>query len=368
MNLKLFSPKDKAVEKKEKPKKSTLREWIDSIVFAIVAATLIRGLIVEPFTIPTSSMEKSLLVGDYLFVSKFHYGARTPKTIIQFPLAHQTFWGTPIPSYSDLIQIPQFRLPGISEIQRNDALVFNYPLEYQHPSDLRVHYIKRCIGLPGDKIKVRDLQVYINDQPVENPEFIQHRYRVVSDGVINDRVFKKHGITDTPYFTDNGYFVNCTEKVAKEFEALPFIKEVSRAYMSETQVNNRVYPDSKIFPWNEDFFGPITIPMEGMRIVINKENLAKYKTVIIHYEDNDNVEIDGDKLKIDGQEISEYTFKQNYYFMMGDNRHNSEDSRFWGFVPEDHIVGKALFIWLSIDPNGRFFDKIRWSRLFNLVR
>jgi len=347
----------------EKRKKSVAREWADSIVFAIIAATLIRGLVVEPFTIPTSSMEKSLLVGDYLFVSKFHYGARTPKTIIQFPLAHQYFWGTNIPSYLDWIKIPQFRLPGISNIKRNDAVVFNYPLEHQHPSDLRIHYIKRCIGLPGDKLEVRNLQVFIDGNPVENPGQMQFRYQVTTPDLIKDRVFWKYSIRDF-YRTGNGYFIHATTEIAAEFEKLPFVQSVEKIYMTENQVNDRIFPDPLKFPWNEDFFGPLKIPFEGMKITINEETLTTYESVLEYYEGLDDVQVANGKLTVDGLEVKEYTFKQDYYFMMGDNRHNSEDSRFWGFVPGDHIVGKALFIWLSIDPDAGFFDKIRWSRIF----
>lgn len=369
MKLKFWEKSSSEEVQKSKPKttkKSNLREWIDSIIFAIVAATLIRGLLVEPFTIPTSSMEKSLLVGDYLFVSKFHYGARTPKTLIQFPLAHQHFWGTGIPSYLDWIQLPQTRLPGFTHVKRGDAVVFNYPLEYQYPSDLKVHYIKRCMGLPGDVIEVRNLQVFIDGEAVPNPEFMQYRYQVVSDESIKDRVFRKYDITDF-YAANDGYIIHTSPEVAETLKSLSFIKDVRPIHMSKDQVNSRIFPDAQIFPWNEDFFGPLKIPYEGMIIKITPENLATYQSVITHYEGHDEVSIRDGKLFLEGIEVNEYQFKQDYYFMMGDNRHNSEDSRFWGFVPEDHIVGKALFIWFSLDPNAGLLEKVRWDRLFNLI-
>lgn len=368
MKLKFWekSSAEEVQDSKDK-QKSNLREWIDSIIFAIVAATLIRGLLVEPFTIPTSSMEKSLLVGDYLFVSKFHYGARTPKTLIQFPLAHQYFWGTGIPSYLDWIQVPQIRLPGFTDIKRGDAVVFNYPLEYQHPSDLRVHYIKRCMGLPGEELEVRNLQVFINGEPAENPEHMENRYQVISNEPIKDRVFWKYDITDF-YAADNGYIIHATPDAVESLKSLSFVQDVRPIHMKEDQVNPRIFPDAQTFPWNEDFFGPLKIPYEGMTIKITPENLATYQSVITHYEGHDEVSIQDGKLFLEGIEVDQYQFKQDYYFMMGDNRHNSEDSRFWGFVPEDHIVGKALFIWFSIDSNATFLDKVRWNRIFNIIR
>ncbi|MEK6480829.1 signal peptidase I [Catalinimonas sp. 4WD22] len=351
---------------KHKQPKSKTREWVDAIVFAVVAATIIRWLFLEAFTIPTPSMEKSLLVGDFLFVSKMHYGARTPKTPLQVPLTHQTIWGTDIPSYVDWIQLPQFRLPGFSDVKRNDVVVFNYPVEFQHPTDLKTNYIKRCIGLPGDVVEVQDRQVVVNGQTVEAPEGAQFRYFIATDEVINDRVFDNLEVWEYN-LTQGGYIVLCTPEIADEFAKLPFVNAVHSAAYNEDQVNPRIYPDASLFPWNADFFGPLEVPAEGMTVTLDEGNIAKYATVIEHYEGNENVEKRDGKLYIDGQEINEYTFKQNYYFMMGDNRHNSEDSRFWGFVPEDHIVGKAFFIWLSIDPNASFLDKIRWNRLFNLI-
>lgn len=348
------------------PQKSKTREWIDAIVFAVVAATLIRWLFLEAFTIPTPSMENSLLVGDFLFVSKMHYGARTPKTPLQVPLTHQKIWGTDIPSYSDLIQLPQFRLPGFSDVERGDVVVFNFPTEHQYPTDLKTNYIKRCVGLPGDVIQVIDRQVYVNDEVYPDPPGVQYRYFVETDQTINDRIFENLGVwehNDTP----QGSIILATPEVAEQFAEMPFVKSVKSAGVTEDQVAPRIYPDASVFPWNADFFGPLQVPAEGMKIELTEENIVKYEYVIKHYEGNEQVERRDGKLYVDGQAADTYTFRQDYYFMMGDNRHNSEDSRFWGFVPADHIVGKAFFIWLSIDPNESFFNKIRWSRLFNLI-
>jgi signal peptidase I len=361
-----ISDKNKGADKSSKAKKSPLREWVDAIVFAVIAATIIRWLFLEAFTIPTPSMEKTLLVGDFLFVSKIHYGARTPQTPLQIPLTHQTIWGTKIPSYVDWIQLPTFRLPGISKVKRRDVVVFNYPPEFKHPVDLKTNYIKRCVGIPGDTLKVQDMQVYIDGKPLENPPKMQYRYYLMSNEVINERLFRKHDISEF-HRVHGGYFVMTSAKTAEELKAYSFISEVKVMEMPADQVTRDVYPQSPDFPWNEDYFGPIVVPAKGMEIEINQKNLALYRNVIENYEHNKDVKVDSATLIINGEQVLKYRFKQNYYFMMGDNRHNSEDSRFWGFVPEDHIVGKALFIWLSIDKDESILHKIRWSRLFSLI-
>lgn len=353
--------------KEEKKKKSTSREWVDAIVFAVIAATIIRWLFLEAFTIPTPSMEKSLLVGDFLFVSKIHYGPRTPKTPLQVPLTHQKIWGTEIPSYLDWIQLPQFRLPGLTSIKRNDVVVFNYPAEDEHPVDLKTNYIKRCVGLPGDVIEVEDTQVLINGEPADNPPKMQFGYIVDTDEIINERVWKRYDISE-PKWNSGRYYVDTTPEVAAELESLPFINSVSSVVESVDNPNRGIFPDATKYPWNQDHFGPITIPAEGWTIEVNEENLTRYGSTIVKYDQPDKAVIEDGKLMIDGQQVSEYTFEQDYYFMMGDNRHNSLDSRFWGFVPYDHIVGKAFFIWLSLDPNEGLFSKVRWRRIFDLIK
>ncbi|NJN25423.1 MAG: signal peptidase I [Cyclobacteriaceae bacterium] len=365
MNLDFF--KKAPSDKEDKKQKSAAREWADAILFAVIAATIIRWLFLEAFTIPTPSMEKSLLVGDFLFVSKIHYGPRTPKTPLQVPLTHQKIWGTDIPSYVDWIQLPQYRLPGFSSVKQNDVVVFNYPPELEYPVDLKTNYIKRCVGTPGDSLKVVDTQVYINGVALENPEKMEFRHNIVTNQEIKDRVFNGYDITDYER-TNYGYLAHMTPETAGEFEKLPFVEHVEILKMGADQVNPRVYPkNTQLFQWNEDFYGPIWIPKEGATITLNEKNIALYRNVIENYEHNDEVRFENDKVIVNGEEVSQYTFKQDYYFMMGDNRHNSEDSRFWGFVPEDHIVGKAFFIWLSLDKNESFINKIRWSRFFNLI-
>ena len=280
------------IEKKPEPQKKTVvREWVDAIVFAVIAATIIRWLFLEAFTIPTPSMEKSLLVGDFLFVSKIHYGPRTPKTPLQVPLTHQKIWGTEIPSYVDWIQLPQWRLPGLTSIKRNDVVVFNYPPEHDYPTDLKTNYIKRCVGVPGDVLEVRDLQVFVNGESLENPPKMQFRYFIYTDEIINDRVFKKYDISDFS-LQRGGYLVYTTPETADVLKGLAFVDDVKVMKMPEDQINPRIFPDATLFPWNEDFFGPVTIPAEGATVQLNQENVAMYGDVITYYEGHDNVRIE----------------------------------------------------------------------------
>jgi len=362
-------------------KKSAIREWFDSILFAVVAATLIRWLFFEAFTIPTPSMENSLLVGDFLFVSKLHYGTRTPKTPLQVPLTHQTIWGTNIPSYTDAIQLPQFRLPGFSEVHRGDVVVFNYPPELQHPVDLKTNYIKRCMGLPGDKLEVRDLQVFANGVAVPNPPRMEDEYFVATStaDVNEEKVFLQNDISDYSAYTESfndtipsndqqGYLIKTTSDIAAKLKQYDFVKGITLVKSSKDISEPGLFPKSDLFKWNRDNYGPVTVPKKGVTVNLTPENVAMYGAVIHDYEGNDDVVVEEKSIKIAGKAISSYTFKQDYYFMMGDNRHNSADSRYWGFVPMDHIVGKAVFVWMSIDPNPTsFFGKIRWSRLFRII-
>lgn len=344
------------------------QEWFEAIVFAVFAATFIRWIFMEAYVIPTPSMERSLLVGDFLFVSKINYGPRTPATPLQLPLTHAKIWGTEIPSYLDLVKLPQYRLPSLGKVERNDVVVFNYPPEFQHPKDLRTHYIKRCIAIPGDVIEVRNGQVYINNEPGTNPALMQHRYFVATNQVIRDRVFSEYDIWEyAPSGKQDGtkgYVVLTTAESAQKLADLSFVQSAEPIFMEKDYVEPRIFPDARYYPWNADFFGPLEIPGRGKVIDIDEETLAMYGSTIQNYEDLNDVTIDVDKLIIDGHEVSSYTFTKNYYFMMGDNRHNSEDSRYWGFVSEDFIVGEASFIWMSLDNNAGITDRIRWNRIF----
>lgn len=378
MAFKLFKKKGKEGEtaKKPKKKKSALREWIDAIVFAVIAATIIRWAFFSAYTIPTPSMEGTQLVGDFLFVSKISYGPRTPKTILRLPLTDNKIWGTNMPSYLNWIQLPTTRIPGYTSVKRNDIVVFNYP-EEDAPVDMKTHYIKRCVAIAGDELKIEDTQVYVNGEAIKNPSGLQFRYLITSNQTINSRVIKRNKLDELGFGaskfqennTSNQYSVETTPENAKKLEAFPFITKVERITSPKGQANERVFPQGLDLNWNEDFYGPVTIPKKGMTIDINAQNLAYYGKVIKRLDGNDpdEVEIDGEILKIDGEEVTSYTFKQDYFFMMGDNRHNSLDSRFWGFVPKDHVVGQAWFTWLSLDYSKPFLSRIRWNRIFSSI-
>ena len=385
------------------PKKTPVREWLDAIVWAVVAALIIRTFLFEAYTIPSSSMEKSLLVGDYLVVSKIGYGPRVPNTPLAFPFVHHTLpWSKTAKSYIEKPQLPYKRLPGTTEIKRNDPIVFNFPAGdtvsevyqsnvtfYQlvryfgrdkvmndkkqfgniitRPVDKRENYVKRLIGMPGDTLQIIDGIVYINGEIGEQPNEMQHNYivKITSNG-INPKILEKYNITEG-YRTAHAdeLIFNMTADIAEEFRKLPFVTSVERRIApAGTEVSDDIFPnDTTHFKWNADNFGPIVIPQEGKTVKINTENIALYDRIIRAYELND-MKIKDGKIFINGEETDEYTFKMDYYWMMGDNRHNSQDSRFWGYVPVDHIVGKPVFVWLSIDKNT---GKIRYNKTFRFV-
>ena len=354
-----------------KVQKGPFKEWFEAIVFAVFAATIIRWAFMEAYVIPTPSMERSLLVGDFLFVSKLEYGPRTPKTPLQLPLTHAKIWGTDLPSYISGLQLPQFRFPSLGRVERNDVVVFNYPPEFENPKDLRTHYIKRCIGISGDVIEVKFGQVHINQATADNPEFMQMRYFVETDQNIKDRIFRENNIWEYyPSFGSSnrkGYMINTTENAAHQLEGLSFIKSVDLQLDNEDKIESRIFPNADYYPWNGDHYGPLRIPFKGMTIDINDSTLAMYGSTITNYEEQGIVEIIEDQLLIAGKPVVQYTFAKDYYFMMGDNRHNSLDSRYFGFVSEDFIVGEASFIWLSLDDKADLFEKIRWDRLFKTI-
>lgn len=378
-----------------KKQKSAFREWLDSVAFAVVAATLIRFFIFEAYTIPTPSMEGSLMVGDFLFVSKLHYGVRTPKTPLQLPLTHQKIWFTDIPSYLRWLDLPIFRLPGFSSVKQGDAVVFNVPNfeeDGDAPVDLRTFYVKRCVATPGDVLEVRDQQVVVNGKAMENPVRMQHPIFMKSKENLDEKFFAEYGIRNSPDASYDsadwlplaepdsqnvlwGYKLNTSKAVKEEIQALPFNKSFDTNLFKDPKGLTfiDIFPhDTTLFKWNRDFYGPLKVPAKGLTVPMTPGNVALYSEAIQKYEGNKNVVVNGYQIAIDGKAISSYTFKQDYYFMMGDNRHNSADSRFWGFVPSDHIVGKAFFVWMSIDSNkslfsGKFWEVIRWNRLFRFV-
>ncbi len=404
-------------------KKSTAREWGEAIVFAIVAASVIRTFFIEAFTIPSPSMEKSMLVGDYLFVSKISYGAKIPQTPVSFPFVHNALPGGMTNSYLEWFSLPYFRLPGLGKVERFDPVVFNFPNgdtivvdpEYaghdyysivrngaignagnvanylkkpdyynsvlkraiiqkygikHRPIDKKENYVKRCIGLPGDNLKIINRQVYINNAPIENPKDMMFSYNLDADEKTRKSIFNecKVNLSDrvagkTPSFTQY------------EYEKIKTMSGVRSIEVDTVNTDNEmaIYPNSGRPPyssWTRDNMGPIHIPAKGETIELTPDNIILYKRVIQAYECNQ-VELKGEVLYINGQAASTYTFKQNYYWMMGDNRHQSADSRYWGFVPEDHVVGKPVFTWFS-KPSRDYQPAdalgIRWSRMFRTVK
>ena len=363
----------KRVKQKTKKKKSELRNWFDAILFAVIAATILRTFLIEAYTIPTSSMEKSLLIGDFLFVSKVSYGPRVPITPLAFPLVHHTMPIGGGKSYSESIQLPYHRMKGLGEVERNDCVVFNWPAEtLGRPIDKKENYIKRCVGIPGDNIEVIDGQLMVNSVPQEEFEGMknQFQYTVKTKGTgLNPKIlYEKYDITEGGYGRNqNEYMLTLTNKNRDALSTFPNVKSVDKRVKTKNKFEEYIYPHSKNFSWNEDNYGPLIIPKAGTTINLTTENLPLYKDIIGRYEGN-SLEVVAGEILINKTVATTYTFKMNYYWLMGDNRHNSADSRFWGFVPEDHIVGKALFIWMSWDKNAKGIKKIRWNRLFDGVK
>lgn len=394
MNYKFW--KKKATDPNKK--KSKTREWADAIIFAVIAATIIRVFFIEAYTIPTGSMERSLMIGDFLFVSKVNYGARIPMTPVAFPFAHHTMPVTGGKAYWEGVQWKYRRLPGLSDIKRNDVVVFNFPegdtvaLEAQdqnyynlvrsmghaavnsqftvtsRPVDKRENYIKRCIGIGGDVITMRNGIVSVNGKPE----------KLVPTGQITYAVQMKSSDVNFAVFTDLGFDINSdisslgqqntyqfvgTEKMMAEVKKLDFVLSVQEDTAPADYADISVFPQDKNRTWNVDNLGPITVPKKGWTVKLDSVTMPMYERAIRIYEGN-KLEKSVDGWLINGQKADTYTFKMDYYWMMGDNRHNSLDSRFFGFVPEDHVVGKALFIWMSVRDQGSFFSKIRWSRIF----
>ncbi len=352
--------------------------FLASIVFAIVAATVIRTFSFEAYVIPTPSMEKSLLVGDFLFVNKFSYGVRTPMTPVSIPMVHDKVPILGLKSYISSIQLPYFRFLKFSEIKNNDIVVFNWPVDtidenkvMYKPIDKRTNYVKRCIAIPGDSLKIVNGNVYINNQPqmISDRIKLQHYYRVETDGrPLNISFLKsKYGVTDDyGRESKNVYRIILTKKVADIIKGFNNVKSIERFVEPIVKrYSSRVFPYTK--NWNGDNYGPIYIPKKGVKIALNMEVLPFYKRVIIQYEGN-TLEVKENQIYINGKLADTYTFKQNYYWMMGDNRHNSLDSRYWGYVPESHIVGKPVLVWMSWNTHTKnFLKKIRWDRLITLV-
>lgn len=425
-------------------------DTVSSLLFAIVVATLVHTYVMQPFTIPSSSLEKSLLVGDFLFVSKFHYGARTPMTAVAAPMVHDTIPLIHTKSYlyddnnpsswKNKLQLPYFRFPGFQIIKNNDIVVFNWPRDtlyhmykpadrrYSKPIDKKTNYVKRCVGIPGDSLQIKNGVVFINGKQLAFPErakpqycydimlkspgtydfattnanikefaivyMISHEFwdnNVVRDFMrknqialteikrdssnvevigggegLNEDSFKKLGMS----VNQTHLQANLTDEAAATLKQDSHIASIVKHI--KTRVEDGIYPDMQdgkpttLNNWNSDNFGPIYIPKAGATVSLDAKSLPLYKIIISEYEGN-KLEVKNDDIFINGQKANSYTFKQNYYWMMGDNRNNSLDARYFGYTPEDHIVGKPVFIWMSWDSNGKGLNKIRWERLFTTV-
>jgi signal peptidase I len=415
-------------KKRDLVKKSKLVEWIDALVFAVIAATIIRMFFIEAYMIPTSSLEKSLLVGDYLFVSKVSYGPRMPNTPLAIPFTH-TFQGKKFEPFLDWIKSPYKRLKGLTDIKRNDIVVFNFPVGdtvalersaesyykivsfyarqnkeadmmsgnklksdayyyegarklvrenytiVDRPVDKKDNYVKRCVAIPGDVLEIKLSEIYINGSKGEVFPYSQQNYHILmKEGKsLNKKTLMDLGISmedleNSQMYNINGYVLPLTEENAKKIKKFNSVHEVTKIVHDPGIFDPDIFPNDERYRWNNDNFGPLYIPEKGKTIKIDTSNISMYERIIDVYEDNDFKIKDG-KIFINGKEATEYTFKMGYYFMMGDNRSNSADSRFWGFVPEDHVVGKPIFIWLSLDKDKSLFNgKIRFDRMLRSVK
>jgi len=414
--------------------KSWFGEWISALMFAVIAATLVHNYFIQPYIIPTGSLEKTLLIGDFLFVSKFHYGARTPTSAVAFPMVHDTIPIIKKRSYLKKPQLPYFRLPGFQDVKRNDIVVFSWPADTVRkffvrekgiikPIDKKSNYVKRCVGIPGDSLEIINGFVYINGVQNALPDRAKTQYthygynnkgvssRKLLDAGYKDfnRKYKIRKATQATYdaiapyilgvlSSEDEYYtvitpssgippeiigklrisakelldakkeITLTVLEAKEILRTGIVDSIKQKITQTKTANINFFPNAIPYDWNEDNFGPILIPKAGMTIDINEQTLPLYKKIIREYEKNE-LSKEGSKIFINGKEASSYTFEQDYYWMMGDNRHRSEDSRYWGYVPEDHVVGKPVLVWFSIEGinDGIKNWSIRWDRLMTTV-
>ncbi len=356
---------------KPKPKakgKSFLRDLFVATIIAVVLALVLQLFVIGLYTIPSSSMQRTLMIGDYLLVSKLHYGPRLPITPLAFPFADDKIPGTETQSYSGRITWPYLRLPGIVGVNRNDVVVFNTPIDHSVPTDRRTVFVKRCVALPGDTLEIINRQMLVNGQASGNLETMQFNYLIKTNGEpISRQSLAKLEITEGGMFHDVNHYqyaLSTTQlKTLAEFENVVTVDTIVRS-KGVTMQYEATFPNTPSqFPWNLDNYGPLYIPKKGDSIRLQANTLPLYRNLIEQYEAHE-LAYDDENFYIDGEKAEYYEVEMDYYFMVGDNRHNSKDSRFWGFVPEDHLIGKAWFIWMSRESNKPFFEGIRWDRCF----
>ncbi|MEO8535158.1 MAG: signal peptidase I [Flavobacterium sp.] len=378
-------------------------DTVSSLLFAIIVATLVHTYVIQPFTIPSSSLEKTLLIGDFLFVSKINFGPRTPMTTVALPMVHDTIPFLGIKSYLfnddftkketsllNKFQLPYFRFPSIEKIERNEIVVFNQPADtlrdmdnfkpdrnYYKPIDKKTNLVKRCVAVPGDSLEIRDGDIYINGKLSILPESAKPQYNFFVDtkgeAISQDALVSRYGAREGIKYengdfalTNKGeYFLTLTEKEAALIANNPTVKGVKK-YLLPKATDGDVFPHIPSLGWNIDNFGPIYIPKKGATIPLNIKTLPFYKRIIQEYEKN-TLKVTGNEIVINGKVSTTYTFRQDYYWMMGDNRQNSLDARYWGYVPFDHVVGKPVFIWFSWNKDGSGINKVRWNRVFSVV-
>ena len=359
--------------------------WLWWLLLLII---MVRWAAFEAYLVPSASMEHSLLVGDYILVSKLAYGPITPQTPLQIPLMYQQVPGLGWPSYSSRVQLPTYRLPGLGAVQRNDVLVFHVPHEQEHPTDLRTHYIKRCVALPGDTFELRQGQVFLNGRlaPVAGAPQTSYFAEVANPSPEIGQALRAQHLIDytqpdgipfpavSPESGQLGYAINCPAGVADSLRRQPYVQALTPtrpavAALFPDVADFRVSGIRSAVPrrWQLDTYGPLPVPRQGQVVALSPANAAVYYKIVAHYEHNQGVSWVNGMIYQHGQPLTQYTIKQNYYFVLGDNRHDSEDSRFWGFVPEDHLVGKAVRVWLSLDPYADWLHKLRWSRMGQVI-
>jgi len=421
-------------KRKDGEKPSKIVEWVDALVFALVAVYIINLFFFQNYKIPTSSLEKSMLVGDHLFVSKMTYGPRMPFTPLAFPLVQNSFPIINTKSYTDWPKWNYKRLKGFKKVERNEIVVFNFPTGdtvpffhtnpdyyitirelgmnqiaqnpsliknktfnneyelreftneigrnivknhekefgkvYYRPVDRRDNYVKRCVALPGDTFEIKNNQIYINGEISADAPGVQYNYHVITDGtLLNQNFFERLEISNDDKIQGGigpHYILPLTEEKAEQVKKYNFIISVKKDEQLAATSRELVYPFSQNYPWSRDNYGPLTMPKKGATIELTIDNILLYERIITAYENN-TLKVKGGKIFINDVEVNSYTFKQDYYFMLGDNRHKSADSRYWGFVPEDHIVGRPILVWLSLNKDKSFPSNIRWNRFFKVV-